>query len=526
MAERDAPLSRDSAHQAFAFALNGLSPWLSAILEQMPAGVLIAEAPSGRLLLGNQQLHAILGDAVGLESVDADQLYHGRARTRDGRELRPDEWPIIRAMRDGVVLSPREITYLHPDGRELILSVNAAPIRDPQGRIVAGVSIHTDVTAQVEAERALRASEDRYRTLMELAPSPMAVQVAGRLVYVNREGARLLGAASAEQLLGRQVLDFVHPDSLDVALENMRQARESGNPGEPVAERFIRLDGSVIDVEVTAIPTTYQGESAIQVAIQDVSARKRAEEQRLELKALRQADILKDQFISILSHELRTPINAIMGFSSILDDEVAGPLNPEQHHYLRKILAGAESLLLLVNDLLDMSRIQAGKFSLERDPMHLAPVAREVCERLGVLAEQKGLTLLNEVPSTLPKVLADSQRIGQVLSNLVGNAIKFTPAGGRIWVRACVAAQALRVEVVDTGMGIAPSDHAKLFRPFTQLDMSSTRQAGGTGLGLSISKVLVEAHGGKIGVDSEPGQGSTFWFTLPRPSPESEGESG
>jgi signal transduction histidine kinase len=226
-------------------------------------------------------------------------------------------------------------------------------------------------------------------------------------------------------------------------------------------------------------------------------------------------ELLKDRFLSVLSHELRTPINAILGFGSILEDGVAGPLTPEQQRYVRKVTAGADHLLSLVNDLLDMSRIQAGKFSMTPRPMAIAPIVDEVVGTLGGLAEQRKLTLTTDVAAPLPSLVADDVRVRQVLTNLVGNAIKFTPEGGTITVRVRPEGDGVRVEVVDTGLGITPADQRKLFNPFTQLDMSATRQAGGAGLGLSISKALVEAHGGAIGVESAPGAGSRFWFTLP-----------
>jgi signal transduction histidine kinase len=227
-------------------------------------------------------------------------------------------------------------------------------------------------------------------------------------------------------------------------------------------------------------------------------------------------ELLKDRFLSVLSHELRTPINAILGFGSILEDGIAGPLTPEQQRYVRKVTAGADHLLSLVNDLLDMSRIQAGKFSMTPQPMAIAPLVDEVVGTLGGLAEQRQLTLTTDVAAGLPTLVADDVRVRQVLTNLVGNAIKFTPEGGAIHVRVRPDGDGVRVEVVDTGPGISLADQRKLFNPFTQLDMSATRQAGGTGLGLSISKALVEAHGGAIGVESAPGAGSRFWFTLPR----------
>ncbi len=231
--------------------------------------------------------------------------------------------------------------------------------------------------------------------------------------------------------------------------------------------------------------------------------------------ALRELDRLKDQFLSVVSHELRTPINAIMGFGSILDDEVVGSLTSEQHRYLESILTGADTLLNLVNDLLDMSRIQAGKFSLDPHMISFEEVASAVMFNLDPLAKKKDLKVISRIDAGLPVICADAQRLSQILTNLIHNAIKFSPAGREIEVWASVAGDWLTAQVVDHAEGIAPEDLPRLFRQFGQLDTRSTRRFGGTGLGLSIAKALVESHGGQIGVQSKVGSGSTFWFTLP-----------
>ncbi|MDB5097128.1 MAG: ntrB [Cyanobacteria bacterium RYN_339] len=230
---------------------------------------------------------------------------------------------------------------------------------------------------------------------------------------------------------------------------------------------------------------------------------------------LQELDALKDHFLASLSHELRTPLNAVLGFASVLDDEVAGPLTAEQHRFLSKILAGTEVLLALINDLLDMSRIQAGKFSLDAERLQIADVCKDVVENLQVLAEQRHHRLSCAVAEGLPGVLADRQRLFQVLVNLVNNAIKFAPEGTPITIRAEMAGEHVRCEVEDRGPGIAPEDLPKLFKRFSQLEHGNVRSGPGTGLGLSIVKALVEAHGGMLGVRSEQGVGSVFWFTLP-----------
>ncbi|MFP5500985.1 MAG: PAS domain S-box protein [Candidatus Sericytochromatia bacterium] len=235
---------------------------------------------------------------------------------------------------------------------------------------------------------------------------------------------------------------------------------------------------------------------------------------------LRELDTLKDQFLSILSHELRTPLNAILGFASILDDEVAGPLTKEQHEFLAKIMRGSEVLLSLITDLLDMSRIQAGSFSLSLAPTDAGELAGEVVDTLRVLAERKQQHLTCRLEPALPTFTADRQRLVQVLINLANNAIKFSPEGARITLRACRQDEGVRFEVEDNGPGIDARHLPRLFERFTQLDMSNSRAVTGTGLGLSIAKALIEAHGGRIGVESTPGRGSTVWFTVPlQPAP-------
>jgi PAS domain S-box-containing protein len=255
-----------------------------------------------------------------------------------------------------------------------------------------------------------------------------------------------------------------------------------------------------------------QIEGILLMALEVTERVERERAQRDRVAYLEELDRYKDEFLSVISHELRTPLNFIMGFASILEDDPA--IDETRRTYVTKILSGADRMLHLVNDLLDVARLNAGKVVLDKEPARYGELVDHVLDTLKPLADEKRLAL--QATLVVPaRVMDDSLRIIQVLTNLVGNAIKFTPEGGTITVRAFQRGGELITEVVDTGCGIDPQHAAVVFERFIQVDMSATRQAGGAGLGLAISKGLVEAHGGSIGVSSQLGEGSTFWFALP-----------
>lgn len=246
------------------------------------------------------------------------------------------------------------------------------------------------------------------------------------------------------------------------------------------------------------------------------------EEQRQELTRLNaeldQAGKLKDQFLANVSHELRTPLNSVIGFSDLLLTMASpeSPLTDTQRDYLETIARNGRHLLDLINELLDLSKIAAGRMQLRLEPLALDPLFREVADSVRAQLEARKHRLAIEPEREPLTVTADRGRLRQVLLNLLSNAIKFTPDGGRITLSAQVAGDRVRVAVSDDGIGIAPEDQQKLFREFVQLDGSPSRRYEGTGLGLALSKRLIELQGGAIGVDSELGKGSTFWFTVLR----------
>jgi signal transduction histidine kinase len=235
-----------------------------------------------------------------------------------------------------------------------------------------------------------------------------------------------------------------------------------------------------------------------------------------ENRRMQEAARMQSEFLANMSHELRTPLNAIIGFSDLMYRGVTGPLNPEQREFLGDILSSSRHLLGLINDVLDLAKVESGTLVVVPQPVELTRVIAEVRDILRGLAAGRRVELASQLAADLGSVVVDPAKLKQILYNYISNALKFTPEGGRVTIRAELVGDAFRVEVQDTGIGIAKEDLRHLFVAFRQLDDGLTKRYPGTGLGLALSKRLAEAHGGVVGVDSERGVGSTFWVELPR----------
>ena len=234
---------------------------------------------------------------------------------------------------------------------------------------------------------------------------------------------------------------------------------------------------------------------------------------------LQARDSLKTQFLANISHDLRTPLTAIVTHAEILRDGILGELSDRQAESINGIINGGRQLLNMVGEILTYARGQANQLTLNVTSFAILPVLRQVAELNDALVAKKGLRFDIDVEAGLPTVEADREKVAHVLANLLGNAIAFTPAGGRVWVRVRLASNEsvpeLLVEVGDSGIGIAPEHHALVFQEFAQVDSSPSRQHHGTGLGLTIARKLVELHNGRIWLESALGEGSRFYFTIP-----------
>ena len=378
--------------------------------------------------------------------------------------------------------------------------------------------------------------EARYRQIVERAPELIFINRDDRILYVNPAGAAMLGAESAAQLVGRPVFDLFHSSVHELVRSRIAVLRAAPGTVVPtVPETITRIDGRTFEADVSAVSYRTDGHVDIQVTCRDVSERRRheAEVRRLtaelelrvaertsDLAAARDkaesADRLKTSFLATMSHELRTPLNSIVGFTDLLLHGYAGPLNDEQSKQLRLVHAAAHHVLALVNDVLDISKIEAGQLTLAPASIDVQALLDRLEATFAPQATRRGVALRREGDAgELPHVLGDPRRIEQIMNNLLSNALKFTPAGTIRLSGSLVEGEYVALHVQDTGIGIRAEHFNRLFQPFSQISHQPPVPTDGSGLGLAISQALAQLMGGRIDVASEFGVGSCFSLLLP-----------
>ncbi len=394
---------------------------------------------------------------------------------------------------------------------------------------------HAELERRVEERTAelartnesLRTSEQRFRLLVE--------GIRGyAIVMVNEAGAIVAWNGGAERLFDRAGDVVGEPFSTLIPGLDGAALLEAARGGTAPCDA-LRRDGEVFPIELEINPLAPGG--LFIAIVHDVSERKRlealteqrqrradelrrkAEELAADNRRMQEASRLQSEFLANMSHELRTPLNAIIGFADLLHGGMVGPLEPQQREFIGDILTSSRHLLQLINDVLDLAKVESGTLEVVPEPTDLARVVGEVRDILRGLALDRKLDLQLQLADDLGSVIVDPAKLRQILYNYVSNALKFTPEGGRVMIRAALAGDAFRIEVEDTGIGIASEDQRYLFLPFHQLDASATKRYQGTGLGLALTRRLAEAHGGRVGMHSARGVGSTFWVELPRAPP-------
>ncbi|HPV83782.1 MAG TPA: response regulator, partial [Nitrospira sp.] len=568
-----------------------------------------------------------------------------------------------------------EYRIITATGRERWIRDRSFVIKNEAGQTYRVAGIAQDITTSKELESQLRASEQRHRALVEMSPHAIFVSYNDNIVFANQACVKLFGAFDKSQLLGKAMMDFIHPDSRVVTQERFARLHLINGSWPSTEEHFVALDGSVIAVEVAATGIKFEGKPAIQVILTDIRARKQLERalvatnfqleailasatrvsiiaintegmittfnagathmlgytsdemigqpmltalhlpeevakhtrnmselhaspinelealtqqarlggfdeqewtyrrkdgQRLTMLvtvtalknnegvvtgflatgkditqrkaaeaalteaarelALKNAELaqardaaleaakLKADFLATMSHEIRTPMNAIIGMTGLLLDTA---LTEEQHDFADTVRRSSDALLTIVNDILDFSKIEAGKLHFEQIAFDLRLAVEDTIELMAEQAQSKGLELIALVDAAVPSgVVGDPGRLRQILVNLVSNAVKFTSTG-EVFVHVTretgEGPNHLRFAITDTGIGISDEAQKKLFQAFVQADSSTTRRFGGTGLGLAICQRLVQQMQGRIGIESRPGEGSTFWFSVQLP---------
>lgn len=366
-------------------------------------------------------------------------------------------------------------------------------------------------------EESLRESEARYRILVETANEGIwAADAENRTTFVNNKMAEMLGY-QPEEMRQRTLSDFVAPE--DSGDFHQQMALRQKGVSTRFERRFLRKDGTVIDTIASGTPLmdvngTYVGSFAM---VSDISERKQIEIALYQAMAEAQsANIAKSEFLANMSHEIRTPVNGVIGLMELL---LGTDLNGEQRKLVELAKQSGKNLAELISDILDLSKIESNRLELEPRDFDLQAETAAIIDIFTLRAREKGLTLSAEIDADVPNRLqGDSGRLRQIIDNLIGNAIKFTDAGSIALHIGKEAANeesiTLRIEVRDTGIGVAADKREMIFEPFTQADGSTSRRFGGSGLGLAIARRLVNLMGGEIGVDSCAGQGATFWFTV------------
>jgi PAS domain S-box-containing protein len=445
-------------------------------------------------------------------------------------ERKTEEDDVLAKVRAGVVVDHFETQRQTKDGRLVDISLTVSPIRDGSGRIVGASKIARDIREQKRAGTAAL----HLAALVESSDDAIISKDLNGIVQSWNPAAQRLFGYTAVEMIGQSITTIVPKDRLDEEAYVLGRIR-----GGLSVEHFETVrqtkDGRLVDISLTVSPIRdaagrITGASKIARDIREhkrlIDERRTAaaneEAARLEVlevqnRRIQEAVRLKSEFVANMSHELRTPLNSIVGFAELIADARFGPLPEKYRNFAQLLHASSTHLLQLINDILDLAKVESGKIDFEGESVRLSDVVLEATTIITGLAVKRKIQLIVDVDPALGIVHLDPMRLKQVLYNYLSNAIKFTPEGGRVALRVRPEKdERFRIEVEDNGIGIKPEDQHRLFIEFQQLDASTAKKFPGSGLGLALTKRLVEAQGGTVGVRSEFGSGSTFFVTLPQ----------
>jgi PAS domain S-box-containing protein len=448
------------------------------------------------------------GEAIGKTDFDFFAEEHAARAFADEQRL----------LHTGEPMLNQEYREIWEDGRETWVTVWRLPLRDERGTITGTFGIARDTTERKRAEMELTGAKTLLDSIVENLPTPLFLKDAEELRFarVNRAAEELWGVGR-DELVGKSDCDIFPPEQAEFFVAKDRQVIESKElldiPDEPIETR----EFGTRYLHTRKVPIVGEdGRPQYLLGISlDITDSKLAQERlAAQNEQLRELDRMKDEFVALVSHELRTPLTSILGYLELVLEGDVGEVSDDQEHFLSIIERNAQRLLRLVGDLLFVAQIEAGKLAIERDAVDLLAVARDCIEAQQPRAAEKEIELgLDGIE--VVGFQGDRVRLAQLLDNLVSNAIKFTPEGGRVDVRLSPDNGHVHLAVSDTGMGIPRDEQGRLFERFFRASGATQKAIQGTGLGLTISKAIVVAHGGSISVESEEGRGTTFVVDLP-----------
>jgi PAS domain S-box-containing protein len=509
------PIGFDAAH------------WLAAIVESSEDAI-IGKTLDGMITSWNAGAGRIFG-------FEAEEVIGKPVTILIPPDLWPEEKEILERLRKGERIDHFETRRVRKDGQTILVSLTISPIRDKDGKITGISKIARDVTEQkrlLEREGLARAemiAERRFRELIENAPDAILQVDARGVILIANRAAEIIFGYDRKDLIGMPI-DRLVPDAFRAQHAKHRESFAAGGVSRPMGLGLDlcarRKDGAEIPVEISLSPKQTENGVMVTAIIRDVKERKRAEQQIQALQQSYMAELearqkeaerlnrLKSEFIAGVSHELRTPLHTIIGFAELLGEESEGPLNEKQRRFLSHIQVDSEHLLGLINDVLDVSRIEAGGLSVRTELLPLREAISDAIHAIRPFADSKKV-IVREQPLPQVNIRADRLRLRQILYNLLSNAVKFTDAGGHADVTATVGGESVCITVSDSGIGIEKEECERIFDKFYQVGYTTAGVRQGTGLGLTICRQLVEMQDGRIWVESELGRGSRFHFTLP-----------
>ena len=411
------------------------------------------------------------------------------------------------------------------DGTEYQQEVSISPVFDEDGAIGNFVAITRDITNRIRTQQALRESEERYRKLLAVTPDAIYVHVDGNIVLVNQAAIDTFRAKNEEDLIGRSVLELIHPEFRAQTVENLKVELSEDAVTSRLDHLRLRVDGTEFWAHTSITRLNWQGQRAALVILRDITEQRHANEKLIQaMEAAEVANQSKSEFLANISHELRTPLNAIIGFSELMQSEMFGPIGDSNYRdYVRDIHESGMHLLHLINDILDLSKVEAGKLVPKLEAVDIAGAissSLRLFDGIGVA----GAHIHSIVAEDLPPMIADQRMFKQMLMNLVSNALMSTPVGGSVRVKArTVEPDMIEIVVVDNGAGMSAEELEHVMEPFVQARPAADRPDRGTGLGLPLTKSLAELHGGSFRLWSRVRLGSCAVLRLPLTPPPAAG---